>query len=73
MAKTKIPKQDLKPQEMNILKALLEHNYWLSTTEVAREAGISWNTAKAYLDKMYKLSWIGKMDRGNIEYWRASR
>lgn len=63
----------LKPQESSILKALLEHNYFLNTTQVAEEANVSWNTANKYLKKFYDQGWIAKMERGNRDYWRAYR
>ena len=61
----------LKPQEIRILKTLLEHNYHMSTTQVAKISGISWNTADKYLKKFRKLGWIEKVERGNRDYWRA--
>jgi predicted transcriptional regulator len=61
----------IKPQDKEILKALLEHDYWLSTTEVADKAGISWNTAKGHLEKLHKLRWIAKKRIGVKEEWKA--
>jgi len=66
-----MPGPPLKPQELRILKTLLEHNYYLSTTQVAKKANISWNTANKYLKEFRKLKWIDKMVRGNRVYWRA--
>jgi predicted transcriptional regulator len=63
----------LKPQESRILKALLEHNYYLNTTQVAQKANVSWNTADKYLKKFRKSRWIDKKEIGNRDYWRAYR
>lgn len=68
---TRKTKPQLKPQESRILKALLEHDYSLNTTQVAEFANVSWNTADKYLNKFYDLGWIEKMERGNRDYWRA--
>jgi len=64
---------ELKPQELQILKALLEHDYHLSTTQVAEIAKVSWNTADKYLNKFKKMHWIEKKKKGNRCYWRAYR
>ncbi|MDE1873896.1 MAG: winged helix-turn-helix transcriptional regulator [Candidatus Micrarchaeota archaeon] len=63
----------LKAQESYILKTLLEHDYELSTTEAAKIAGVSWNTAKRYLEKFHNEGWIEKSKVGNRDYWRAYR
>ncbi|MDE1865751.1 MAG: winged helix-turn-helix transcriptional regulator [Candidatus Micrarchaeota archaeon] len=63
----------LNPHQKEIVKTLLEHDYWMSTTEICKAAGISWNTAKSYLDAMNKLGWVAKKKEGNREYWMASR
>jgi len=66
-------KQKLKAGEYRILKTLLEHDYELSTTEVAEMTGMSWNTVKRYLDKFHDSGWIEESRVGNREYWRAYR
>jgi len=63
----------LKPQESRILKTLLEHNYHLSTTEIADISNVSWNTADKYLKIFHKKGWISKRKRGNRVYWRVVR
>jgi predicted transcriptional regulator len=63
----------LSPQEKQILKVLLEHDYPLTTTQVARFAHISWNTAIKYLEDFYRKGWIAQVRRGNRSYWRARR
>ena len=63
----------LKPQQTQILKTLLEHDYFLTTSEIARMSRISWNTAKKDLELFNKNNWIGKKVKGNREYWRAFR
>lgn len=66
-------KHTLKPQEHRILKALLEYNFYLNTTQVAKLANVSWNTADKYLKEFHKRKWIVKKKTGNRDYWRAYR
>jgi len=61
----------LNPKERQILKALLEHNYYLTTTQVAELADVSWNTAAAYLEKFFEAGWINKSSRGRRLLWKA--
>jgi len=61
----------LNPREREILKTLLEHNYYLTTTQVAKLAGVSWNTAAAYLEKFFDDGWINKQSRGRWQLWKA--
>lgn len=61
----------LHPIEHKILKVLLEHNYYLTTTQVADLAGISWNTAQSYLETLYGYGWINKQKRGTRVLWKA--
>lgn len=63
----------LKPQEAQVLKALLEHNFYLNTTQVAKLAKLSWNTADKYLKDFHKRGWIFHKTRGNRDYWYAER
>ncbi len=68
-----IQRPQLNPQEAKILKALLEHDYYLTTTQVAKAANVAWDTAKKYLKEFHKRGWIDKRKRGNRDYWRAYR
>ena len=61
---------ELKPQEKQILKTLLENPY-LTTRQVAEKTGISWNTAKKYLDKFLEKKWIEHKTTGKKDYWKA--
>lgn len=61
----------LNPKESKILMALLERNYYLTTTQVAKLAGVSWNTAEAYLEKFFENGWINKQSRGRWLLWKA--
>jgi predicted transcriptional regulator len=58
-------------KEDQILKVLLEHNYYLTTTQVAKLAGVSWNTAVAYLKKFLENQWINMQNRGRRQLWKA--
>ena len=64
---------NLKPKEITTSKALLGHDYYLPTTQVANIANVLWNTAKKFLEKIYQLHWIAKLDKGNKDHWRAYR
>jgi len=64
-------KTNLVPIEHKIVKVLLEHDYYLSTKEVAEKAGISWNTALFHLNKLHEKGWIEREERGNRIYWSA--
>jgi len=63
----------LKPQEYTIFKVLLEHDYYISTTGIAKLANVSWNTAHKYLNTAFSKNWIAKTQTGNRSYWRAYR
>ena len=57
--------------DSQILRVLLKKNYYLTTTQVAKLAGVSWNTADKYLREAYKKGWINTKKRGNRRLWRA--
>ncbi|RMD45947.1 hypothetical protein D6829_00745 [Candidatus Pacearchaeota archaeon] len=60
----------LNPYEAKILTLLIKkHTFW-NTSEVARAAKISWNTAEKYLEKMYKRGWLEKKGRAKL-LWKA--
>lgn len=56
-----------------IVKALLEHDYWMTTSEVVSNTGTTWYTARRYLNFIYKWKWIDKKKVGNRTYWKAYR
>ncbi len=68
-----IQRPKLNPQEAKILKALLEHDYFLTTTQVAKVAKVAWSTAQNHLNDFHKRGWIDKKQIGNRCYWRAYR
>jgi uncharacterized membrane protein len=39
--------------EKEILKCLLEHGTYITTTSLAKKCGVSWNTAIKYLRKFF--------------------
>lgn len=53
-------------KEKQILKTLLEHNYSLNTGQIVKLSGLSWNTAKKYLEKFNSLNWIEKREAYKI-------
>jgi predicted transcriptional regulator len=54
----------LNPSEKSVLKALLENPFKLSTTRVAKDANISWNTAEKYLKQFQEKGWVSHRKRG---------
>lgn len=57
--------------ERQILKVLMEREYYLNTTQVAWIARVSWNTAEHYLKRMYNKNWVKMKTRGNRKLWSA--
>jgi predicted transcriptional regulator len=64
---------ELSIYEKEILRLLRVARRALTTTQVAEKTGISWETAKKYLDKLHGRRYIRKHDAGNRIYWRAYR
>ena len=56
--------------EKRILKALVEHGDYASTSHIAKMSGVSWNTAFSYLNKFNCMTWVKKTGHKTI-YWRA--
>ena len=55
-----------------ILKVLVECGEFISTKEVARKSGISWNTADGHLHKLYNKGIINHENLGaRIDLWEA--
>lgn len=52
-----IQRPKLNPQEAKILKALLEHDYYLTTTQVSKAPKVVWSTAQNH--KMIFISVAG--------------
>lgn len=60
----------LNPYESKILTILIKSPRYHNTTEVARAAKISWNTAEKYLEEMHKRGWLEKKGRTKF-FWKA--
>ncbi|MFZ3077746.1 MAG: helix-turn-helix domain-containing protein [Candidatus Aenigmatarchaeota archaeon] len=58
--------------EKRVLEILLEHDYFLTTTEVSKKSKISWNTAKKYLEGFLEKGWIEHKTKGNRDLWKAN-
>lgn len=58
--------------QKKILETLLEHDFFLTTTEVCNKSGISWNTAKRRLEDFYAKDWIEHKKKGNRDLWKAN-
>lgn len=69
----KLTKPKLTETSKKILEFLLNHGTYATTTQVAKEVGLSWNTALAYLNEMYYRSWIQREKQGNRKLWKAER
>jgi DNA-binding MarR family transcriptional regulator len=61
---------NLSAHEQQILKVLLENPY-ISTRQVARKAGISWNTTKKYLDRFREMKWVEHKRGKSKDFWKA--
>jgi predicted transcriptional regulator len=67
-----MPSREVTKVERQILMAMLEHDAFLTTTQIANLANISWNTADKYLKQMGKEKWIEHTKRGNRDLWKAN-
>lgn len=67
------PRPQLRPAESRILKALLERDYSLNTTQISHIANVSWNTADQYLKQFKSRGWVLQRKRGTRIYWEADR
>lgn len=63
---------ELNSIQKKILETLLEHDYFLTTTEVSNKSKVSWNTAKAYLEDFFSKGWIEHKKNGNRDLWKAN-
>lgn len=61
----------LRPAERQIIKVLLEHDYYLTTREIANMSHVHWNTARNNLEKFHKKKWVRKDERGGLEVWKV--
>lgn len=63
---------NLSPISESILRVLLKSRRPLNTNEVAKGAGISWNTAETYLMRLHERGWVNGQRRGTRMYaWTA--
>lgn len=60
-------------KEEVIIKRLLQFDYYLTTTQIAEIASVSWNTAYRYLVEFMKRGWVNHIKRGNRDLWIAIR
>jgi len=60
----------LNPYEAKILIILIKKQTYLNTSEIAKEASISWNTAEKYLEEMYQRGWLEKKGKSKTN-WKA--
>ena len=60
-------------ERKRIKRDILNVLYWaqrpLTTSEVAKYADISWNTAKKYLQRLYQQRYVKRGEKGNAIYW----
>ena len=62
--------KNLNTQAKSILSALLKSDVFMTTAEVAEEAGVSWNTALSHLRYFYAKGWVEKKGK-KVLYWKA--
>ncbi len=62
----------INPIERRILQVLLINGGLLNKNEIAGKAGISWNTAQTYLNKLYNRGWVRTKRKGKISYYFAN-
>ena len=55
--------------ERDILRVLLRRRSWITIKKIADLTGMSWNTAKKYVKRMYNCGWLRK--KGN--YWKVKK
>lgn len=48
----------INPIQARILTVLIKHGDYMNTTEIAKKAGVSWNTALSYLKMMENKGWV---------------
>jgi len=53
-----------------ILEVLFKSRRWMTTTEVAKETGFSWNTAQGYLEDLSNDGYVLHRKSGNRELWK---
>lgn len=60
----------LPPIQSKILSVLVKTDDYMTTAQVASEAGISWNTALFYLKLFQEKGWVDK-EGDKVVYWKA--
>lgn len=63
-------KINLNTQAKSILSVLLKSEFFMTTAEIADEAGVSWNTALSHLNYFYTKGWVEKKGK-KVLYWKA--
>jgi hypothetical protein len=63
----------VRQKEFMTAKALLDEDAYLSTHQISQKTNISWIVVRRYLDKMYSLDMIEKLQLGKRPYWKAHR
>lgn len=61
----------LNPIENKILIYLLKRKTFATTTQIAKGAKVSWNTAESYLDLFNIKGWISLKTHNRRKYWKV--
>ena len=61
----------LNHKQEKVMRTALEFGKYVTTTKIAAEARVSWNTADKYLHEFAKNRWINRLAQGNRDYWKA--
>ena len=56
--------------ESRILSELIRDSGFMTTSQVAEESQISWNTALGYLKRFHQRGWVEKQGK-KVIYWKA--
>jgi len=65
-----VTKRKENPYERDIKRALYIAQRRLSTKQVSEEAGVSWTTARKYLNRLSRKKKVSRNKKGNRVYWR---
>lgn len=59
----------LRPRELAVLRVLELSGYWMTTSQIARDARMSWNTVRDTLQDLAEAGIVKGQHRGNMIIW----
>jgi predicted ArsR family transcriptional regulator len=63
-------RENLNAQAKDILAVLIRFDRFMTTAEIANEAGVSWNTALNHLKYFYTKGWVERKGKTAL-YWKV--